>query len=160
MKKPFRIFITLILLVSIISVHSDAYSQPYMISPTLQTYVDRADVLLNQIYYLGQTALANSINQLDNNETLRLIGLNLAQVTTLERDVIGYIGSLSPNTMEARNATILHIALHHFNMALGELGFFIRASTDIDRFNALQRYFYDIITAIENINQVKQQVLT
>ncbi len=154
-KKSFKRFMILILLVSVLATHTVVYSQADIISPILQGYIGRADVLLNQIVFLGQTSLANTINQVDNTEVLRVAELNATQVSALERDVLNYIGSLSPNTMESRNATILHISLHHFQMALGELGFFIRASTDIERFNALQRYFYDVITAIENINQVR-----
>ena len=157
MKKPVRICLLIVLTLSILLKPISVYPQTYTITPTLQSYIDRGGGLLNQIYYLGQAALANTINQIDNTELLRLIEFNSSEVSMLEAEVLGYIASLVPNTMESRNATILHIALHHFQMALGELIFFINALTDIDRFNALQRYFYDINTALENINQLRQQ---
>ncbi len=155
MRKTFKKIIILVLICGVLSSSTLTFSQTYTLSPTLRGYIDRASGLLNQVYYAGQTALANVVNRTDSTELLRFIDLNSTQIATLEREIINYIASIPPNTLESRNATILHITLHHFQMALSELQFFLRATTDIERFNAMQRYFYDINTALENINQLR-----
>lgn len=157
MKKSFKFLITIILLVSILGNHTIVYSQPYSVSPTLQGYINRSQGLLNQVYYLGQTALSNVINRSDTTELSRLVQLNLGLVNTLEREVNAYLPTIEAGTLESRNAITLHIALHHFAMALRELNNFLKSTNDNERFVALERYFYDTVVANENINRLRQQ---
>lgn len=157
MKKRKKLIFTVFLLILTLSIQP-IFGQLYKPSETLQSYINRAEVIQNQIRYLGQTALSNIANQRDSTELMRLINVNVDQVSALERDVQNYIRSLDPNTLESRNAIILHIALHHFTMALRELGFFLNSQTDSERFTALERYFYDHTTSQENINRIRQQL--
>ncbi|MDF2614337.1 MAG: hypothetical protein K0S71_2123 [Clostridia bacterium] len=157
MKKTYKFLITFILVMSIFGNYTTLSSQTFNVTPTLQGYIDRSQGLLSQVYYLGQTALTNVINGADSTELLRLIQLNLNLVNALERDVNAYLPVPEAGSLESRNAITLHIALHHFAMALRELNNFLKSTNEQDRFIALERYFYDTVIANENINRLRQQ---
>lgn len=159
MKKSYLRLILLLLIICWAITPMSIFGQSYSVSPTLQGYIDRSQGLLNQVYYLGQTAFSNVVNRMDNTELQRLVELNANLVSALERDVNGYIQSIQAGTLESRNAITLHIALHHFSMALRELINFLNTTNDQGRFLALERYFYDTVIAAENINRLNQQML-
>ena len=124
----------------------------------IKEYIAQSDIFKDNIYYIAELVIGAQLSKQELQENQRRIDQQLKDIVGLQKQIEEYNNTLNYGSVDSRNATMLLIVTHFYKNAYDELLIYLNSDDKTVRFEALERFYYDMNTAAQKLDWLERLI--
>lgn len=124
----------------------------------MKQYVEESGVFKDSIYYTSEIVIGAQLSKEQLQENKARIDQQLNNIARFQKQIEQYNNTLDYGSVDSRNATMLLIVISFYKNAFDELLIYMGSDDQTVRFEALERFYYDMNAAAQKLDWLKRLI--
>lgn len=148
-----------VLLIVLLAMPNISYATATMESnQIIKQYIEQSDIFNNNIYYIAESVIGAQLSKEQEEEFKQRIDQQLNDIAGFQKQIVEYNDTLDYGSIDSRNATMLLIVMNFYKNAFDELLIYMGSDDKTVRFEALERFYYDVNAAEQKLDWLNKLI--